>query len=131
MAGMIRTLVLGSNDLERSRRYYDATMGALGYSAGEVNWRGSLAYRDGPYALIIGKPLDGEPASSANGLTINLDAQSEDQVRAWHAAGIANGGTAIEDPPGVRNYPSGTSLYSAYLRDPDGHKFCASCVLPA
>jgi hypothetical protein len=52
-------------------------------------------------------------------------------VREWHAAGIAHGGTAIEDPPGIRNYPSGTSLYSAYLRDPDGHKFCASYIIPA
>lgn len=128
---MIRTLTLGSNDIERSRCFYDATMGALGYGPGELNWRGALAYRQGLNALIICKPLDGQPATSANGLTINLDAQSEEQVRAWHEAGMANGGTSIEDPPGVRNYPSGMNLFSAYLRDPDGHKFCASYILPA
>jgi catechol 2,3-dioxygenase-like lactoylglutathione lyase family enzyme len=128
---MFRTLVLGSNDIARSKAFYNATMGILGCPPAEPNWRSALAYRKGGSALLITQPLDGKPATSANGLTVNLEMESEDQVRAWHAAGLAHGGTAIEDPPGIRNYPSGNRLYSAYLRDPDGHKFCASYMLPA
>lgn len=128
---MFRTLVLGSNDIARAKAFYDATMGVLGCPPAEPDWRGAIAYRKNGTALMITEPLDGNPASSANGLTVNLEMESEEQVHAWHEAGLANGGTAIEDPPGLRIYPTGNRLYSAYLRDPDGHKFCASYKLPA
>lgn len=127
---MFRTVMLGSNDIARSRTFYDATMPAIGCPPGELNFKGALAYRHKGAALIITKPLDGEPATVANGGTVSFEVESEEQVREWHAAGIAAGGTAIEDPPGLRTYPT-MALYSGYLRDPDGHKLCVMYPIPA
>ena len=74
--------------------------------------------------FLITKPIDGQPAAPGNGGTIGFQVQSPEEADAWHKAGTANGGTAIEDPPGERNSPVGP-LYLAYLRDPDGNKLCA------
>ena len=126
---MFRSVVLGSNDIERSKAFYDAAMGAAGFPPAERNYRGALVYRRDGAMLIITPPLDGEPATAANGGTIALTLGSEAQVKAWHDAGAANGGVSIEDPPGVRTYPSGR-LYSAYLRDPDGNKLCGAYPIP-
>jgi catechol 2,3-dioxygenase-like lactoylglutathione lyase family enzyme len=126
---MFRTVMLGSNDLEQSKKFYDAIMGVLGIPPAEPNAFGSLPYKRDGIGLVICKPRDGNPATHANGGTINLIAESEQQVRDWHAAGVANGGTAIEDPPGVRHYP-GQDVFSAYLRSPEGHKFTASYFIP-
>ncbi len=129
---MFRTVMLGSNDLEESKRFFDAIMGVIGLPPAEpAPGNGMLRYRgeDG-VGLIICKPRDGNPATHANGGTINFKMESEAQVDAWHAAGLANGGTAIEDPPGIRHYP-GQDVYSAYLRSPEGHKFTASYFIPA
>ena len=126
---MFRTLVLGSNDLERSKQFYDAVMGVVGCDPAVPNAAGSLAYRKDGVGLVIVKPRDGNPATHANGGTINFKMDSEDQVKTWHAAGTANGGTAIEDPPGIRNYP-GQDVFSAYLRSPEGHKLLASYFIP-
>ena len=68
-------------------------------------------------------PINGEPATFANGGTIGFAMQSPEQADAFHAAGVANGGTTCEDPPGWREGPGG-KLYLAYLRDPDGNKLC-------
>jgi catechol 2,3-dioxygenase-like lactoylglutathione lyase family enzyme len=76
--------------------------------------------------FMVTEPIDGEPASVANGATIGFAAASSEQADAWHAAGVAAGGVSIEDPPGVREGAAG-KLYLAYLRDPDGHKICALC----
>ena len=127
---MFRSVVLGSNDIERSKTFYDAAMGAAGYAPAERNDRGALIYRHAGSMLIITPPLNGEPATPANGGTIALDLASADAVKAWHDAGAANGGTSIEDPPGVRTYPGGRQLYSAYLRDPDGNKLCGAYPIP-
>lgn len=127
---MFRSVVLGSNDIERSKRFYDAVMGVLGCPPAEPNWRGALAYRNKGAGLMITRPINGEPASPANGGTIALDLDSVEQVRAWHDAGVANGGTSAEDPPGERTYPT-NKVFSAYLRDPDGNKLCAIYQLPA
>lgn len=126
---MFRTVVLGSNDLEKSRVFYDAIMQVVGCPPAEANPGGPLRYRKDGVGLVILKPRDGNPATHANGGTINFKMDSEDQVRAWHAAGVAHGGTAIEDPPGIRHYP-GQDVYSAYLRSPEGHKFNASYFIP-
>jgi catechol 2,3-dioxygenase-like lactoylglutathione lyase family enzyme len=69
-------------------------------------------------------PIDGEPASHGNGSTLGFAIESEEQGLAWHAAGLANGGVACEDPPGVRD-GGVMKLYLAYLRDPAGNKICA------
>jgi catechol 2,3-dioxygenase-like lactoylglutathione lyase family enzyme len=75
-------------------------------------------------------PIDGKPATIANGSTIGFACNSPEQVQTWHAAGVANGGVSIEDPPGVRQGAAG-KLYLAYLRDPDGNKICALYRMPA
>lgn len=121
---MFSHVMLGSNDLERSKRFYDAVFGAIGATPSRTDKHGRLVYVHRGCALMITKPIDGQPASGANGGTIGFAADAADAVEAWHAAGIANGGTPIEDPPGVRQGDFGP-LYLAYLRDPDGNKLCA------
>ena len=116
--------MIGSNDLDRSKKFYDATFVALGARAGNLDPTGRLVYMHGGGIFMVTKPLDGNPATAANGNTIGFTVSSPEQGDAWHAAGLAAGGTAIEDPPGVREMGA-TKLYLAYLRDPDGHKLCA------
>lgn len=118
---MFTHVMIGSNDLERSRAFYDATFAALGGNSGEMDARGRLIYAHEGGRLMITKPIDGEPATAANGGTIGIAAASPDHVLAWHAAGTAHGGTAIESPPSER--PNGS--FVAYLRDPDGNKLTA------
>lgn len=121
---MFSHIVLGSNDLEKSRQFYDGVMGALGCAPAAVAPGGRLAYRHGGGLLIVGSPINGNSATFANGGTIGFNAESEDQVKAWHDAGVANGGSSCENPPGVREMGP-MKMYLAYLRDPDGNKLCA------
>ena len=116
--------MIGSNDIARSKRFYDALVGAMGGKMSVQDPRGRLIYAHRGGRLLVTKPIDGEPACGANGGTIGFGLESAADVDAWHKAGVENGGTAIEDPPGVREGSSG-SLYLAYLRDPDGNKLCA------
>lgn len=118
---MFTHVMIGSNDLERARGFYDATFAALGGKLGEMDARGRLIYAHEGGRLMITKPIDGNLATAANGGTIGLSAASRDHVLAWHKAGTAHGGTAIESPPAER--PNGA--FVAYLRDPDGNKFTA------
>lgn len=117
-------LTIGSGDIERSRRFYDAIFAAIGGTAGQDDPKGRLVYRHDGGVLVVGKPIDGKPPTVANGNTIGLKVATASMVDDWHRAGIANGGSAIEDPPGPRSSPFG-EMYLAYLRDPDGHKYCA------
>ena len=126
---MFSHIVLGSNDIERSKRFYDATLGALGGAPAFVDDNGRLIYMHNGLSLLITKPIDGQPATHANGGTIGFAVQGPEQADAWHAAGVANGGVSVEDAPGVREGPMG-ALYLAYLRDPDGNKLCALHQLP-
>jgi catechol 2,3-dioxygenase-like lactoylglutathione lyase family enzyme len=124
---MFSHVILGVNDLEASRTFYDALLGALGMKPGMLNNNGVVDryfYRSATGSFGITKPLNGEPATHANGGTIGFNMASPEQADAFHAAGIANGGTTCEDPPGWRDGSVG-KLYLAYLRDPDGHKLCA------
>ncbi|WP_105436562.1 VOC family protein [Neorhizobium tomejilense] len=118
---MFTHVMIGSNDLVRARSFYDATFAALGGTPGEMDARGRLIYTHEGGRLMITKPIDGNPATAANGGTIGIAAASPDHVLAWHASGIAHGGTAIESPP--RERPNGS--FVAYLRDPDGNKLTA------
>lgn len=121
---MFSHVMLGMNDPEATKTFYDAISAALGGKAAIVDEKGRLIYmRDGGM-LLITKPINGEPASCANGGTVGFAASSPEAVDAWHAAGVANGGTACEDPPGIRELAIG-KLYLAYLRDPAGNKLCA------
>jgi len=119
---MFSHVFVGSNDLARAKIFYDALFAALDGSTGLIDEQiGRIVYRHAGALFIVCRPINGEPATVANGGTIGFGMASEEQVNAWHAAGVAHGGTAIEDAPGQR--PNG--LYLAYLRDPDGNKLCA------
>jgi catechol 2,3-dioxygenase-like lactoylglutathione lyase family enzyme len=120
---MFSHIMVGTNDLERAKKFYDATLGALGIEEGALNGE-RVFYRSPAGAFAVTKPLNGELATAANGGTVGFSCANPEQADAWHAAGLANGGTACEDPPGVREGP-GMKLYLAYLRDPDGNKLCA------
>ncbi len=118
---MFTHIMIGSNDLERARNFYDATFTALGGKPGEMDARGRLIYAHDGGRLMITTPIDGKPATVANGGTIGIAAFSPDHVLAWHEAGTRHGGTAIESPPAERS----NGAFVAYLRDPDGHKLTA------
>lgn len=121
---MFSHIMLGADDLEASKRFYDATLGALGHGPGFADDKGRVFWMTPTGIFAITRPIDGRPASCGNGSTIGFAAGSPAEADAWHAAGLANGGTACEDPPGVRE-GGGMKLYLAYLRDPAGNKICA------
>jgi len=121
---MFTHVMLGSNDIARSKKFYDATFAAFGGPEGVTDPKGRLIYQHNGGIFILTLPIDGNPACFANGGTIGFGMTPE-QANAWHAAGVANGGTAC-DPPGPRE---GSPYYLAYLRDPDGNKLCALHVL--
>ena len=122
---MFSHVMVGSNDIDRSRKFYDALFVAVGGKPAAQDDRGRLIYLHNGAVFMVTKPIDGQPAHHANGGTIGFAVENAEQANAWHAAGVANGGTAIEDPPGVRGVAGGRQLYLAYLRDPDGNKICA------
>ena len=124
---MFSHVILGVNDLEVSKKFYDATLGVLGVKPGIANNNGVVDryfYRTATGSFGITHPLNGAPATHGNGSTVGFNMDSPEQANAFHAAGIANGGTTCEDPPGWRDGSVG-KLYLAYLRDPDGNKLCA------
>ncbi|HEX8471542.1 MAG TPA: VOC family protein [Brevundimonas sp.] len=118
---MFSHVMLGADDIEASRKFYDAILGALGVAPGVIDPKGRVWWRTERGNFAISKPIDGGPASCANGGTIGFAAPSVEMANAFHEAGLANGGTAIEDPPGTRESPFG-ALHLAYLRDPSGNK---------
>lgn len=121
---MFSHVMVGAKDLEASRKFYDAVLGTLGIAPGMLNNGSRYFYRSAKGSFSITQPIDGQLATPANGGTIGFLAESLEQVQAFHAAGIANGGTPCEDPPGPRQGPFG-ALNLAYLRDPSGNKICA------
>jgi catechol 2,3-dioxygenase-like lactoylglutathione lyase family enzyme len=120
---MFSHVMLGVADMQASKEFYDATLGALGHDPGVMDDKGRCIYRTKYGVFLLTHPIDGEPACGANGGTVGFAAKDAAAADAWHAAGVASGGTAIEDPPGMRGGPNG--LYLAYLRDPAGNKICA------
>lgn len=118
---MFSHIMLGANDIQASKRFYDAILGALGVAPGKLDEKGRCAYKTKSGILLLTTPINGQPATGANGGTIGFSAQNAEEVNAWHKAGVENGGTTCEDPPGKR--PNG--MYLAYLRDPAGNKLCA------
>ena len=120
---MFSHVMIGTNDLEKAKSFYDALLGTLGVPPGRVD-RHRIFYRSKTGTFSVSKPIDGKPATFANGGTIGFTANSPEQADAWHAAGVAHGAKPCEDPPGIRE-GAGNKLYIAYLRDPDGNKICA------
>jgi len=125
---MFNHIMIGSNDIERSKQFYDAVLGAMGAGDAIRNEAptGHVRYfylHDGN-AFCISEPINDEPASTANGATIGFKCATPEQVVQFHDVAVANGGTSIEDAPGPRTSSMGT-LHLSYVRDPDGHKLCA------
>jgi catechol 2,3-dioxygenase-like lactoylglutathione lyase family enzyme len=125
---MFSHVMIGTNDLEKAKSFYDALLATLGVRPGKVD-RYRIFWRTSSGVFSVSKPIDGEPATPANGGTIGFLAASPEQADSWHAAGLAHGATTCEEPPGVREGPMG-KLYLAYLRDPDGNKLCALHRMP-
>ena len=121
---MFSHVFVGANDIDASKKFYDAVLATLGVPAGKADPKGRVFYRTKTGMLGLTKPIDGKAACHANGGTIGVAAESPEAVKAFHDAGVANGGTSIEDPPGWREGAAG-KLYLAYLRDPCGNKICA------
>lgn len=119
---MLNHVMVGADDIAASKAFYDATLGALGVAPGVADPKGRVFWRpaSGP-AFSISKPINGEPASHANGGTVGFVAATAEEVQAWHAAGLAHGGTTCEDAPGPR---AGSPVHLGYLRDPAGNKLC-------
>jgi catechol 2,3-dioxygenase-like lactoylglutathione lyase family enzyme len=124
---MFSHVFVGSNDLDRTKTFYDALFAAIGGKPGFVDAKGRLIYSHNGAMFMATKPLDGQPATPANGGTIGFSMSAPEAADAWHAAGVAHGGTTCEDPPGLRE---DSGLYLAYLRDPDGNKLCALYAAP-
>ncbi len=120
----LQNLRFGCNDLYKTRAFYDATFGALGVERTQMPPEYPIAMYKLPGGpnFAVGPTRDQQPATHANGGTILFGADSEEQVAAWHAAGMANGGTC-EGVPEPK--PQAPGSYSAYLRDPDGNKLAA------
>lgn len=124
---LLKSLRLGSNDLARSRAFYDATFGALGLKPCSTPEQYPIVMWDlGGVKFLLGPARNGEPCSHGNGGTIIFEAPSEDAVKAWHAAGLANGGSSEGEP---EPKPQARDAFGAYLRDPDGNKLGAYCGL--
>lgn len=121
---MFSHVMLGANDVQASKHFYDAILATLGHAPGVMDPKGRCFYMNKAGVFALTKPIDGGASSHGNGTTIGFAAKSTDEVDAWHAAGIANGGSTCEDPPGVREGAT-MKLYLAYLRDPSGNKICA------
>lgn len=125
---MFSHLMVGTNDLQRAKAFYDPLLSTLDVPAGSVNGQ-RIFWRSPGGSFSVSMPIDGQPATLGNGSTVGFACKSQEQVDAWHAAGLAHGGATCEDPPGLREGAVGM-LYLAYLRDPDGNKLCGLYRLP-
>ena len=126
---MFSHVMVGSNDIERAKRFYDALLGTLG--AGEphrdraATGHHRLFYRHDGNTFCVSEPIDDGAATFANGGTIGFKCNSPEQVKEFHDVAVASGGTSVEDPPGLREGSLG-AIHLAYVRDPDGNKLCAA-----
>lgn len=121
---MFSHVMVGTNDVQRAKAFYDKLLGTLGVPPGFVDDNRRVFYMTPTGIFAASKPIDGQSATVANGATVGFACKSKEEADAWHAAGVAAGGVPIEEPPGVREGGM-AKLYLAYLRDPDGNKLCA------
>lgn len=120
---MIGYVTVGTNDLPRAAKFYDAIAKELGTSR-MMEFETFIAWGtpDGPAGVAASKPFDGEAASVGNGTMVALQAKDKEQVHTIYGIAMANGGTC-EGPPGPRGEEGG--FYAGYFRDPDGNKLNA------
>ncbi len=121
---MFSHIMVGANDVQKSKVFYDAILGQLGHKQGVIDENGRCFYFTKTGIFSISKPIDGNPACHGNGSTIGFAAESPEQANAWHQTGLEQGGTDCEEAPGIREGVAG-KLYLAYLRDPSDNKICA------
>ena len=125
---MFNHVMVGSNDIERAKRFYDAVLGTLGVGAPLLNRANSgharLFYRHDDDTFCVSEPIDDAPATFGNGSTIGFKCGSPEQVRHFHDVAVAHGGVSIEEAPGLRDTSLGP-IHLAYVRDPDSNKLCA------
>lgn len=125
---MLNHVMVGTNDIERSKRFYDAVLGTFGAGEPMRNEANSghirLFYNHDGSTFCVSQPINDEPATVGNGSTVAFKCDSAEQVRRFHDIAVAHGGTSIEDAPGLRNSSRGP-VHLAYVRDPDGNKLCA------
>lgn len=121
---MFSHVMIGANDVQESKAFYDNTLATLGHQPGRMDEKGRCFYYTKTGIFALTKPIDGQAATHGNGSTLGFRATDTEQVDAWHVAGLAAGGSTCEDPPGLRE-GGGMKLYLAYLRDPSGNKICA------
>lgn len=127
---MFNHIMVGSNDMAKSRNFYDKVLGVLGF-AGEPlahtakTGHERLFYRHDGSTLCVSQPINDQPATHANGGTIAFKCDSPEQVREFHDVAVANGGTSIEEAPGPRDGGALGTMHLSYVRDPDGNKLCA------
>lgn len=124
---MLNHVMIGTNDIDVSRSFYNSVLGVLGARNAIVNLNETgqtrLFYVHNGSTFCISEPINGEPANPANGFTIGFVCNSPEQVMEFHDVAIKNGATSVEGPPGVRENTMGKK-YSCYFLDPDGHKVC-------
>ncbi|AGH80861.1 hypothetical protein PCNPT3_04595 [Psychromonas sp. CNPT3] len=125
---MFSHVMLGTDNVEESKKFYDSIMKVLGYSEGVIDPKGRCMYRSESAVFLLTKPINGELASHGNGMTIGFSASTPELVDRWHETGVNNGGTTCEEPPGIRG-SGARKLYLAYLRDPSGNKICATHII--
>lgn len=125
---MLNHVMVGTNDIERAKRFYDAALGVLGAGEPVLNTAKTghqrLFYRHDGSTFCVSQPINNEPATAANGATIGFKCTSPEQVKTFHDVAVAHGGVSIEDAPGLREGGMG-ALHLSYVRDPDGNKLCA------
>ena len=124
---MLNHVMIGTNDIEKSKAFYEKVLAVLGVKSPMENTAGSghkraIFLNDGD-VFMLSEPIDGEVATCANGMTIGFKCSSPEQVKDLHDVAVANGGTSIEDPPGLRDTTMGP-IHLSYFRDLDGHKIC-------
>lgn len=124
---MFNHIMIGANDIERSKKFYDAVLGVLGVGEPMRNVAGSghtrLFYRHDGGTFCITEPINGQAATAANGGTIGFKCTSPEQVKEFHDVAVAQGGKSIEGAPGLREGATG-ALHLSYVLDPDGNKLC-------
>jgi catechol 2,3-dioxygenase-like lactoylglutathione lyase family enzyme len=127
---MFNHIFVGSNDIDRSKDFYNAVLGTLGFKGEPIRNVAAtghvrLFYPHNGGMLGVSEPIDGKAATFANGGTVAFKCESADQVKAFHDVAVANGGKSIEDPPGERDGGALGKMHLSYVRDPDGNKLCA------
>ena len=125
---MFSHVMVGSNDIERSKQFYDAVLGTLGAGEPVRNMASTgharLFYRHDGSTFCVSQPINGGAATFANGGTIGFKCISPEQVLEFHQTAVAHGGISIEEAPGLRDGKLG-AMHLAYVRDPNGNKLCA------